>query len=195
VIRDGERPFLFVTVGTDHHPFDRLIRWVDGWLLTDVGPRVGCLVQSGASIPPHQAEWHPYLSHAETRAASGRATVVAAHAGPGTIMSCRSQGLVPIVVPRRKTLGEAVDDHQRSFAAKMAEWEEVFLAESYTELRILLDRAIEDPRAFRSPPRPERNTEAVDLFAELVEKLMQNRRRSVHRDRRAELPESPRGKR
>ena len=26
-----KRDMIFVTVGTDHHPFDRLIEWTDAW--------------------------------------------------------------------------------------------------------------------------------------------------------------------
>ena len=32
-------PLVFVSVGTDHHPFDRLIGWVDAWLPDDVPVR------------------------------------------------------------------------------------------------------------------------------------------------------------
>jgi hypothetical protein len=48
-------PLLLVTVGTDHHPFDRLVRWVDGWLASS--PRrhdsgLTCLMQTGTAAPP-----------------------------------------------------------------------------------------------------------------------------------------------
>jgi diacylglycerol kinase (ATP) len=47
-------PLLLVTVGTDHHPFDRLVRWVDGWLDGETGQAAGlrCLMQTGTSAPP-----------------------------------------------------------------------------------------------------------------------------------------------
>ena len=34
---DPGEPLLLVTVGTDHHPFDRLIRWADAWLAAEGG--------------------------------------------------------------------------------------------------------------------------------------------------------------
>lgn len=170
--------FVFVSVGTDHHPFDRLIRWVDEWLLTDLGLRAACLMQSGASAHPRQAGWMPYLSQQGIQAAVKRATIVVGHAGPGTIIACRSRGLVPIVVPRRKALGEAVDDHQLGFAARMAQEGEVALAESPAALAKLLDLGTEDPSAFRLPRRSERVEETVHRFATLVEELVRKGRAS-----------------
>ena len=45
-------PFVFVTVGTDHHPFDRLVQWADEWT-TRTG--IACLVQTGTSISTSHA--------------------------------------------------------------------------------------------------------------------------------------------
>ena len=44
----GHAPLVFVTVGTDHHPFDRLIHWMDRWLEL-VGPErlVGLEIAAG----------------------------------------------------------------------------------------------------------------------------------------------------
>ena len=52
-------PFTFVTVGTDHHPFDRLVNWVDSWTtdgegrhaLVKVEPR-GCRRSRRLRLPP-----------------------------------------------------------------------------------------------------------------------------------------------
>ena len=61
-------PLVFVSVGTDFHPFDRLCRWVDAWL-ADGGERVArCFVQTGTSTPPVHADHGQYLG---TRADGG----------------------------------------------------------------------------------------------------------------------------
>ena len=52
----------------------------------------------------------------EFRAEIGRADVVVSHAGGGTFMRCLEAGKVPILVPRRASRGEHVDDHQEQIA-------------------------------------------------------------------------------
>ena len=44
---------VLVTVGTDFHAFDRLIRWADRW--SEANPAARVVVQHGASRPPHVA--------------------------------------------------------------------------------------------------------------------------------------------
>jgi UDP-N-acetylglucosamine transferase subunit ALG13 len=163
---------IFVTVGTDHHPFNRLIEWIDSWLATNGNRGVRCLVQSGTGTTPRHATWRRFLPHEETLAACQDATAVVSHGGPGTIMSCRSLGLVPIVVPRLKRLGEHVDDHQVAFARKMAQQGEVRLAERREELWALLDQAVDEPAAFRAPARRVSADHAVTRFGELVDDLL-----------------------
>jgi UDP-N-acetylglucosamine transferase subunit ALG13 len=135
------------------------------------------------------------MPHDDTMAALGRAMAVVSHAGPGTVMSCRSIGLLPIVVPRTAVLGEHVDDHQVSFARQMAQRSQVRLAESYSDLAALLDRAVEEPAAFRTPPPDLRAGEAIARFDELVERLIRDRRgpssrgaRDMSRPRSANRP-------
>src|SRR5262245_41850916 len=94
-------PLVFVTVGTDHHPFDRLIRLVDGWLEGRGGDStVRCVVQHGTSQAPSVAEHRPYLGYGEMEALVAEAAAVVCHGGPGSVMLCRGAGKQPIVVPR-----------------------------------------------------------------------------------------------
>lgn len=172
---------LFITVGTDHHPFDRLIDWVDSWIASNGKRDVRCLVQAGSGTPPRHSSWRRYLGNDEMQLAIREASAVVCHGGPGTIMSCRSLGVVPIVVPRRKALGEAVDDHQVRFARKLAERGEALLVERRHELWRMLDRAVEDRAAFRSPVRGPRAELAVTRFEALVNDLMGSR--SEHREK------------
>jgi UDP-N-acetylglucosamine transferase subunit ALG13 len=169
-----ERPYVLVTVGTDHHPFDRLLRWVDRWAVSERGRGVRWLIQSGTARPPRRADWSPFLNHQDLMTALQAASVVVAHAGPGTVMSCRSAGLLPIVVPRRRAFREAVDDHQVGFAARMATRGQVVVAWSAEHLASLLDRAVGDPTAFRAPPEEEERIQGVvDRFGRLVDGLLE----------------------
>ena len=116
---DSNRHLVFVTVGTDHHPFDRLVAWADAWVASGRYPDVACLIQSGTSNPPVHTPWHDYVRYDEMCAAMSSAIAVVCHGGPATIMDARRLGRVPIVVPRSADLGEHVDNHQQRFARRM----------------------------------------------------------------------------
>lgn len=134
------KPLLFVTVGTDHHPFDRLVRWVDGWL-KPFERELDCLMQIGRSACPAHARAVEYLDHKEMEAAMLASQIVVAHGGPGAITLSRHCGKVPIVIPRRRCFGEHVDDHQLLFARRLADEDAILLAETETAIRNVLDRS------------------------------------------------------
>ena len=167
---------LLVTVGTDHHRFDRLVRWVDAWLADHPG-RLPCLMQTGTSAPPTgPAAWQAYLATDALQAAMASAAAVVCHGGPGTILGARRAGAVPIVVPRRQRLGEHVDDHQVAFARRLAaQGGRVHLAETEADLHRLLDRVAADPAAFRSGPEDRATATAVREFGRLVDGLVGRR--------------------
>jgi UDP-N-acetylglucosamine transferase subunit ALG13 len=168
----GRAPLVFVTVGTDHHPFDRLIHWMDRWLEL-VGPeRVRCFMQTGTSARPERAPSADYLPYQELQAAMEEATVVVSHGGPSTIMGARQLGLVPVVVPRRADLGEHVDNHQVTFARKLAAAGHVALAERFQELDRVVEHALERPRIIDLDPPVARSLEAVRNFEVLVDQLV-----------------------
>jgi UDP-N-acetylglucosamine transferase subunit ALG13 len=183
VTAPGEPPLLLVTVGTDHHPFDRLVRWADGWLAANPGT-LRCLMQTGTSAPPTghgQAGWQAYLEFDALQAAMASAAAVICHGGPGTILGARHMGAVPIVVPRQHRLGEHVDDHQVAFSRRLAaEGGGIHLAESEADLHRLLDRVAGEPAAFRAGPAGrglagrDRAT-AVREFGRLVDDLVGDR--------------------
>jgi UDP-N-acetylglucosamine transferase subunit ALG13 len=102
--------------GTDHHPFDRMVTWIDEAATRH--PDVRFVVQHGsATRAPVVAEGHQFLTHDRLAALLAEATVVVCHGGPGTIMDAREAGHVPLCMPRDPRLGEHVDGHQQRFAA------------------------------------------------------------------------------
>jgi UDP-N-acetylglucosamine transferase subunit ALG13 len=172
------RPLLLVTVGTDHHPFDRLVRWADAWLAGHPGA-LRCLMQTGTSAPPGESggvEWRAYLEFEALQAAMASAAAVVCHGGPGTILGARHMGAVPIVVPRQHRLGEHVDDHQVAFSRRLAaEGGGIHLAETEAELHRLLDRVAAEPAAFRSGSEDRATGSAVREFGRLVDGLVGDR--------------------
>jgi UDP-N-acetylglucosamine transferase subunit ALG13 len=169
------RDLVFVTVGTDHHPFDRLVAWADAWVTSGRANGTECLIQTGTSQPPQRAGWRDYLRYDEMVEAMARSVAVVCHGGPATIMDARRLGRVPIVVPRSSRLGEHVDDHQQRFAARMAELGQVHLPHSEDELFGLLDRALADPGAYELHETGDGIPEAVRLFDEMVSELVNGR--------------------
>lgn len=146
--RNGS-PLVFVTVGTDHHRFDRLMDAMDEW--TTRNPGVGVFVQHGTAHPVRGAESSPFLRPERFRELLAAASAVVCPGGPGGIMETRAAGLRPIVMPRRGSLGEHVDDHQLAFSRFLAEHDLVTLAEDAGDLFDALDRVVADPQTYAIP--------------------------------------------
>lgn len=109
------KPLVLALSGTDHHPFDRMVSWID--LAASRHPDLRFVVQHGTAAPPAVAEGRDYLAHDEMVDLIAQALLVVCHGGPGTIMDAREAGHVPLVMPRDPALGEHVDDHQQRFAS------------------------------------------------------------------------------
>ncbi len=164
-------PLVFVSVGTDHHPFDRLVRWADSWLPDGVR----CVVQHGTSAPPRRAEGVAYLDHGALTALLGEAAVVISHGGPTTITESRRHGLRPIVVPRSPELGEHVDDHQQRFCARMAAKGLISVAADEESFAALTDRALAAPGEFAVSTDGGDVAASVARFGDLVAGLLDRR--------------------
>lgn len=108
---------VLAVVGTDHHPFDRLVGWMDEWAAAN--PQAQVVVQYGTSRPPRHADGRQMLTRQELDDLLDAADIVVSHGGPATISEIRARGLLPIVVPRDPSLGEHVDGHQQRFARRM----------------------------------------------------------------------------
>jgi UDP-N-acetylglucosamine transferase subunit ALG13 len=108
---------ILVTVGTHHQPFDRLVSAASRWSRLE---RV--VVQRGSSrASPVGCHIVDHATPDQMAAWIAEARVVVTHAGPATVSAVWSVGRAPIVVPRRASLGEHVDDHQVRWAASIAD--------------------------------------------------------------------------
>jgi UDP-N-acetylglucosamine transferase subunit ALG13 len=165
------KPLVFVTVGTDHHRFDRLVLWLDAWLESGAKHRARCLLQHGSSVPSAVARSCDFLGYDEMEEAIHEAAAVVCHGGPGTIMLAAEAGKVPIVVPRVRALGEHVDDHQVLFARRLEQERTIILAETESRFRLFVERALAVPLA---PPQrvSASRDEAIRRFGEVVDELM-----------------------
>lgn len=106
---------IAVLLGTDVHPFARLVGWADDWAREHPDDTV--VVQYGYSEPPAVAQGVRLMPPAELAALIREADVVVTHGGPGTMSDARAAGHLPVLVPRDPSLGEHVDGHQLRFSA------------------------------------------------------------------------------
>ncbi len=176
ILPPGDAPLVVVTVGTEDYPFERLVRWVDSWLERATRP-VRCFMQHGTAAPPRLADGRPFLPFDDLLEAIREASVVVSHGGPATIALVHEAGMKPIVVPRVRSQGEHVDDHQVAFARRIAAQGAIELAETRDALWRSLDATLADGSHLET--RPLRSSdEAVRRFSELVDALLAERQRS-----------------
>ena len=127
---------IFVTVGTNEAPFDRLVGAIGELTLDEE-----VVVQYGSSaVRPNGVTCIDFLPFDELLGFVRRAHVVVTHAGVGSIMVALSEGKRPIVVPRLSRYGEAVDDHQVLFARRLDARGFVTLLEDESQLASALRR-------------------------------------------------------
>jgi UDP-N-acetylglucosamine transferase subunit ALG13 len=126
---------IFVTVGTHHLSFDRLLSFVDDLIkLKKIKEEV--VIQSGTStirvtgaIQKATYDFNEFINLLK------KARLVISHAGPATIyQSIVLAGKIPIVVPRLKKHGEHVSDHQLYFARELEKENKIYLSLSKKDL-------------------------------------------------------------
>lgn len=144
-------PDIVVSLGTDHHPFPRLVEWLDealGHL-----PEVSCLLQHGFTRPSERAMNTHRMPRIELLELYHSAQVVIVQGGPGSILDARLTGHIPLAVPRLAHLGEVVDDHQVAFTRRMVEDGEAKLVQGPDDLLTAVTTIMSRPSEFRTEPR------------------------------------------
>lgn len=163
------RATVLALVGTDHHPFHRLVDWVDAAAVRH--PDVRFLIQHGVADPPLVAEGHRFLTHARLSAEMATAAAVVCHGGPGTIMEARAAGLVPICMPRDPALGEHVDSHQLRFARLVGTAGVVRTVHHVADLQSAIDTALLPGPRTRTIRTLEESVATARAHAALAEEL------------------------
>jgi UDP-N-acetylglucosamine transferase subunit ALG13 len=171
----NDRDGVFVTVGSDHHPFDRLMEWC-GSLDPIMDGRPG-FIQHGPSWLPKGWDGASFITYPEMLQHIRNARVVVSHGGPATVAICLALGKRPIVLPRLSQLGEVVDDHQVAFAERLALSGHALVVTRREELERVVkeelqseDKSIPDLAVFRA-------AESVAAFEELVGELLAKSRK------------------
>ena len=169
------RPLVLCLVGTDHHPFTRIVSWCDG--LATAYPDIEVLVQHGSTAGPSVASGRDFLDKPSLTDALQRAHVAICHGGPGLISDVRAAGLHPLVVARDPSLGEHVDGHQMRFVERVASRGIVRSIASYDELADNVTAMLATSRGSGMDAAEDhaRVAASVARFASLVEPLRRGR--------------------
>lgn len=104
---------IFVAVGTQMFPFDRLVIAVDQ--LVEKGIiKEHVRVQSGqASYQPKHCDVVPFMESSDFMRNIAECDLFITHCGVGSILNALSMKKKILAVPRQKKFGEHVDDHQQ----------------------------------------------------------------------------------
>lgn len=168
---------VFVTLGTDHHHFDRLLSWIEHWVQRPQAEGTFVLVQHGSSRAPTGVETRDFLPVEELSLVVALYDVIVTQGGPGGIMDARRVGRVPIAVPRLSALNEVVDDHQVAFCRRLDTLGQVRCVEDEMSLHSALDAAVRDPESLRCPPAGEVVDERTwQAFGAAVDRAVEHRR-------------------
>ncbi|OGU55543.1 MAG: hypothetical protein A2V66_07055 [Ignavibacteria bacterium RBG_13_36_8] len=132
---------IFVTVGNWHKGFDRLIQAVDelvkhNTIKEDVIGQIG----QGSYVPQY-FQHRAYYSQEEFMDYLNQARLIISHAGMGTIGQALLRSKPIIVVPRKASLGEHVDNHQFTTTRYMEAEGKVIAAYEVEELTKKINQA------------------------------------------------------
>ncbi|WP_081416550.1 sulfotransferase [Arthrobacter castelli] len=171
----GDKPLIVVTVGSDHHPFDRLIGWIDRWLSNGAKDRVDCVVQYGTARPPKHGIPMAYLPHDELMRLMHHADAVVVQGGPMSVVESVRTGKLPIAVPRIGRLGEVVDDHQVTFCRVIGAKGGLLLAEDEEATLAHLESILADPEhgvARHDTAQEAQIQKAIQRFGDVADQVM-----------------------
>ena len=110
---------IFVTVGTDTHQFNRLLREVDNLIKTKkINEKV--IIQIGYSTyKPKYCKYFKFASFKEILELNKKARIIISHAGAGNIITALENNKPLILVPRMKIFNEHTDSHQLQIAKEL----------------------------------------------------------------------------
>lgn len=120
VFSDAGIFMIFVTVGTQKFPFDRLIKMVDEAAASG-NLKDSIYMQKGVGeYVPQNCGYVDFCSNEEFVRHIDNCRLLITHSGVGTIMKGLERKKPVIIVPRLARYGEHVDDHQLQVAGVFA---------------------------------------------------------------------------
>lgn len=130
----------FVSVGNAQQPFNRFLKNVAAIALKLPQP---VIVQHGHTpfeCPVCKAK--AFMGMEEFSSNIRDAELLIMHAGAGSIIHAIEAGKVPVVMPRRVSFGEHINDHQVQFAEALSKAGKVVMIENLEELEDAVKKAL-----------------------------------------------------
>lgn len=118
---------IFATLGTDHHPFDRLVAWLSEAIDAGIIKEQVVIQHGFTEVNDPRLEKYKMIGFDEMMRYFDQASVVITHASSTAMLVCHHRRR-PIVVPRNPELGEHIDNHQREFIEATREVYPFFVA-------------------------------------------------------------------
>lgn len=112
---------IFVAVGTQKFPFNRLLSQIDALLEAGVLNEPVFAQIGHSTYQPSHYQYTQFMDKEAFDAQVAACDLLITHSGVGTIISGLTQKTPVIVVPRLAQYGEHVDDHQLEIATSFAE--------------------------------------------------------------------------
>lgn len=110
---------IYVTVGTDTHQFNRLLREIDR-LAGEGKIREKVVAQTGNSdYMPKNYKFFRFISQEKMEGIIKESRLVISHAGAGSVITAFEFKKPLIIVPRLKRFGEHTNDHQTEIAKEL----------------------------------------------------------------------------
>ena len=125
---------IFVAVGTQKFPFDRLLKGIDdlieqGQLEADVFAQIG-----HTDYVPKNYQYQNFLSKDDFQSYISNCDLLITHSGVATIITGMKLEKPVVVVPRFASYGEHVDDHQLQIAESFSDKNLVLMCKDVEDL-------------------------------------------------------------
>jgi UDP-N-acetylglucosamine transferase subunit ALG13 len=134
---------LFVILGTQKFPFNRLIKALDELVEKKIYRGEDILIQANFfDYFPKFAKYIKLISLDEFNIILFNADIVITHSGVNSIISCIKQQKKFIIIPRLKQFGEHVDDHQLEIANIMRKQFDVLVVDDLKDLPIFIKKSL-----------------------------------------------------
>lgn len=112
---------IFITVGTQKFPFDRLLHYMDK-LIEDGIIQEEVFAQTGYSnYQPQYYTYEKFLDSEDFKRYILNSQLVITHGGTGSIMNAIKVGKKVIAIARLKEYGEHIDNHQEEIIQQLIE--------------------------------------------------------------------------
>lgn len=169
----------FVSVGNAHQPFGRLLEAVRAIAQRLPQP---VIVQHGYTpFDDAGCTRVSFLGMDEFIRQICNSDLLITHAGAGSVIHALQAGKVPVIMPRRFSLGEHINDHQVEFARALADIGKAILAEETSDLEGAVEKAL---RLQRTSEHNASNKNFVPPMVELVDQVLSEHARHLSATRK-----------